>query len=61
MGKDKLTINSPQSKTLFQNSLLTKDDLNSYLRKDCYVQEDSLTACKSGDDQVGYDKAGKAS
>ncbi|UKZ93576.1 uncharacterized protein TrAFT101_008486 [Trichoderma asperellum] len=55
MGKDKLTINSPQSKTLFQNSLLTKDDLNSYLRKDCYVQEDSLTACKSGDDQSKKD------
>lgn len=38
---------------------MTKDNLDSYLRKDCYVQEDSLSACKSGDDQVGYDKAGR--
>lgn len=60
MGKDKLTLNSPLSKKTLQASRKTKDDLNSYLRKDCYVQEDSLTSCKSGDDEVGYDKAGRS-
>ncbi|KAG6039144.1 hypothetical protein E4U41_003160 [Claviceps citrina] len=58
-GKDKRTLNSPLAKKALQSGQMTKDDLNSYIRKDCYVQEDSLTACKSGDDQVGYDKAGR--
>ena len=60
-GKDKLTINSPLSMKMLQDSQMATEDLNSYLRKDCYVQEDSLTRCKSGDDQVGYDKAGRVS
>ncbi|KAM7215378.1 hypothetical protein V8F06_009239 [Rhypophila decipiens] len=59
-GKDKSTTNSPLSKKALLGSLMTKNDLNSHLRKDCYVQEDSLTYCKSGDDQVGYDKAGRS-
>ncbi|KAG6238482.1 hypothetical protein E4U25_001673 [Claviceps purpurea] len=59
-GKDKLKINSPLNKKAVVNNQRTKDSLDSYLRKDCYVQEDSLSACKSGDDQVGYDKAGRS-
>lgn len=60
-GKDKLTLNSPLSKKNLKDNQMTKDDLDTYLRKDCYVQPDSLTSCKSGDDKVGYDKAGRVS
>ncbi|KAG5951737.1 hypothetical protein E4U53_002386 [Claviceps sorghi] len=58
-GKDKATLNTPLTKKTVQSSQMTRDNLNSYLRKDCYVQEDSLSSCKPGDDQVGYDKAGR--
>uniref|UniRef100_A0A0N7HV81 chitinase n=1 Tax=Hypocrella siamensis TaxID=696354 RepID=A0A0N7HV81_9HYPO len=58
-GKGVLNLNSALSKKTLLASQKTKEDLSSYLRKDCYVLEDSLTACKSGDDQVGYDKAGR--
>ncbi|KAG6197388.1 hypothetical protein E4U50_007948 [Claviceps purpurea] len=58
-GKDKSMLNSPSaSKQAVLDSPMAKENLESYLRKDCYVQQDSLTACKLGDNQVGYDKAG---
>lgn len=58
-GKDKATINSQLTKKNALSSRTITDNLNSYLRQDCYVQPDSLTSCKAGDDQVGYDKAGR--